>query len=571
MTTASLPPEPAVASDSVPPSAATVLLKGLARHGVRVAFGIPGGTISPLFAALKNVPELRYIAMRHEAMAAFAALGHARATGMPAIVLTTSGPGLLNAFTGITAALLEELPLILISGEVSWRAAARGALQDGTTAGLDAHAMMRTVTRWSGALTATEGARGVAERAWQAATSAPPGPVFITAAIDVASSPVADVVSLSWARSPREQPDRDACRIAASKLATARRPLLVLGNGSRNASRQARALAERTMCPVAVTGHAKGVFPEAHPLYLGIVGAGQHPSAVSYIEDRPDVVCVVGSRLGDIATNGWTLEIGGTKDTIQIDRNPWLIGRNAPVTIGIVGDSARVLEVMAEELPRSVARPLRVISGCRSVREELATSSAVPLKPQRVLKALAETFPGATWCCDIGEHLTMALHYLRVDEPSRFHAMVGLGSMGSGIGTAIGIREAFPDRRVVAICGDGGLAMFAGDLLTCVENEIGVVFAVFNDGRWNMVEHGFRVVHGEVPRGFPSRMPDLAMVARGFGANALRISSLDGLTLLQSYGNTRSPLVLDIQIDPTESVSRDTRAASMRHFAHPER
>jgi acetolactate synthase-1/2/3 large subunit len=549
-------------------TAATVLLKVLAKHGVRVAFGIPGGTISPLFAALGAVPEIRFVAMRHEAMAAFAALGHARATGLPAIVLTTSGPGLSNALTGIVAALEEELPLVLISGEVSARAAGRGALQDGTSAGLDVHAMFRTVTRWTGALLAPEGAEGVAERAWQAATSIPPGPVLVTTAIDVAASPSVRSGNIVSVRSKPAAPDADACRAAARTLMAARRPLLVLGNGARGAAREAREVAERLICPVVTTGHAKGVFPERHPLYLGIVGAGQHPSALEYIEEGPDVVCIVGSQLGDIATNGWTLRVAGTKSTIQIDRDPWLVGRNAPVSLGIVADAALGLQGVLDALPAAPAAPRPVPGGCRSVNEELSTSDAVPLKPQRVLAALCDMFPRAIWCCDIGEHLTMALHYLRVDRPSSFHAMVGLGSMGSGIGAAIGIKEARPDETVIALCGDGGLAMFAGDLMTCVDNDINVIFAVFNDGRWNMVEHGFRTVHGAVPAGFPSRVADLATVARGFGALALRISTPQGLQALCGYTNTTRPVVLDIAIDPAESVSRDTRAASMRHFAH---
>jgi acetolactate synthase-1/2/3 large subunit len=352
-------------------------------------------------------------------------------------------------------------------------------------------------------------------------------------------------------------------------LARASRPLLVLGNGARGAARQARELAERLICPVVATPHAKGVFPETSPLYLGLVGAGQHPTAVAYIEEGPDVICVVGSQLGDIATNGWTLRIAGTKETIQIDRNPWLIGRNAPVTLGIVGDAPLALQAMIDHLPKLVqTRPLP--GGCQSMNDELRSSDALPLKPQRVLAALSETFPGAIWCCDIGEHLTMGLHYLRIDSPDKFHAMVGLGSMGSGIGAAIGIKEASPEQTVIALCGDGGLAMFAGDLMTCVDNDIDVIFAVFNDGRWNMVEHGFRTVHGGVPRGFPTRIADLATVARGFGALALPISTPGDLALLPRYKDVRGPLVLDIQIDPSESVSRDTRAASMRHFAHPD-
>jgi acetolactate synthase-1/2/3 large subunit len=163
----------------------------------------------------------------------------------------------------------------------------------------------------------------------------------------------------------------------------------------------------------------------------------------------------------------------------------------------------------------------------------------------------------------------MALHYLRVDSPSRFHAMAGFGSMGSGIGAAIGIKVARPDQTVVAICGDGGLAMYAGEILTCAENGIGVIFAVFNDGCWNMIEHGFRTVYGRLPPSMPSRVADLAAVARGFGALATTIEKPEQLRsdALRELARAGQPVVLDIRIDASESFTAEGRAAAIRHFA----
>jgi acetolactate synthase-1/2/3 large subunit len=310
------------------------------------------------------------------------------------------------------------------------------------------------------------------------------------------------------------------------------------------------------------------VFPETHPLYLGVVGVGQHPSVNEYLSERPDVLCVVGSRLGDVATNGWRLPIAGTEETIQIDRDPLLLGRNVPVTLGIVGDARRALREMLHAMPTE-APASRWTAGCRSARAELAHSASVPLKPQRVLAGLSESFPQAVWCSDIGEHLTMALHYLRVDDPSRFNAMVGFGSMGSGIGSAIGMKLARPDATVIALCGDGGLAMYAGEIMTCVENGIGVIFAVFNDGRWNMIEHGFRTVYGRIPPALPSRIAHLAHVARGFGAVGVTIRHPDDLhpDQLRRFAASTRPVVLDIRVDATESFTGESRAAAIRHFA----
>jgi acetolactate synthase-1/2/3 large subunit len=187
-----------------------------------------------------------------------------------------------------------------------------------------------------------------------------------------------------------------------------------------------------------------------------------------------------------------------------------------------------------------------------------------------VLGALDLAFPDAIWCSDIGEHLTMALHHLRIDRPDRFHALTGFGSMGSGIGAAIGMKVARPDTTVIGLCGDGGMAMHAGEILTCVENEIGVIFAVFNNGAWGMIDQGFRAVYGRLPPSMPSRIADVAAVARGFGAvgHVVRDSAELAPSRLRALARSKRPVVLDIRIDASESLTSESRAATVRHFAH---
>lgn len=550
-------------SSSIEVRAALALLRTFARHGVRVAFGIPGGAISPVFDALAECREIEYVPTRHEATAVYAALGHARVSGVPALVLTTAGPGVTNAVTGMAAAFAEEIPVILLAGEVPSFAMGRAGFQEGTVAGLDVVSLMRPVTRWSSALLGSSMAAGLAERAWIKATSTPAGPVFLSIPFDMAQKGCHDSFIASAAM-PFATPDEDACRTAARRLAAARRPLLVVGNGARTAARELRQLAERLAAPVVVTGHAKGVFPERHPLYLGIVGNAGHPSALEYLAERPDVVCIFGSRLGDLATNGWRVDLSGSHDTIQIDRDPWLIGRNAPVTLGIVGEARLAAGSILRSLHVKGARPIHLSGGCRSYESAPAEGSL--LKPQSVLASLSAAFPDAIWCSDIGEHMGMAQHYLRVDRPDQFHCMSGLAAMGSGLGAAIGIQQAKPNATVVAIVGDGGFNMHAGDVLTCVEEGIGVLFAVFNDGRWNMVDHGFSAVYQRRPRKLPETVANLAAVARGYGAEAEVVEHLEQLDAkrLRALRRRDRPLVLDIRIDPSENLSSSTRSAALR-------
>ena len=472
-------------------SAARAMLQVFARRGVRVAFGIPGGLISSVFDALVEVPEINLVMTRHEGMAAFCALGHAVATGSPALVLTTSGPGITNALTGVAAAFFEEIPLIFIGGEVSATATSRAAMQDSSSNSVDSVALMRTVTRWSARVDNAAGAAGAAEQAFRVATGARPGPVFLSLPIDVGVARARQSPMWIGEQGAPQAPDPAMCRGIAQRLRRAKRPLIVAGNGARGAAAELLLLAEYASSPVATTGHAKGVFPERHPLHLGVTGFGGHPSVRAYLAAGPDVVCIIGSRLGDMATGGWSLPLAGSEATYQIDREPWLIGRNYPVTAGIVGDARAVLREMLVDAS-SDPPPLREVTGIRRIAEEPEASDDTRLKPATVFNALQRAFPNAFWACDQGEHCGYAIHYLRIDAPDQFRTMMGFASMGTGIGLAIGARAAQRQRTVIGVCGDGGFAMHAGEVLTCVEHDIDIILVIINDGRWNMVDHGFR-------------------------------------------------------------------------------
>lgn len=542
--------------------AATQLLRVLAERGVRVAFGIPGGAIGPIFDALHDVPEIELVSTRHETTAVFAAAGYVRATGMPALVLVTSGPGVTNTLTGVASAHLEELPVIVIGGDVpaAWRA--RAAFQDGSPAALDVVSLMRGVTRYSASVESPANVAGVVSRAWLAATEGRPGPVFLSVPYDIAQA-TTDRGAITFAEpAPLAEPNAVSTRTTADLLSAAKRPLLLLGSGARAAATEAVELAEAANTPVAVTSHAKGVFPERHPLYLGLAGNAGHQSVNEYLASEPDVVFIVGSRLGDFATSGWRLGFTGRTATIHVDRDPVVLGRNTSMTLGIVGDARRVLAAVTKALPR-VPRVRACVS--RRTRAWSVEAPAGMVKPQHAVLSVERAFPDAIFCSDIGEHMTFAQHYLTVDSPDRFHCFTGLGSMGSGFGAAIGIKHARRDARVVVFVGDGGFHMHAGDLLTCVEQRLGIVFAVFNDGCWNMVDHGFRAVFRRKPSAFASRVTNIAEIARGYGADAHVIDDASMLepSNLQSLAREGVPLVLDVRIDPSEALSPLSRAADL--------
>ena len=546
-------------------SAAHAILEALARRGVRVAYGIPGGLISAVFDALNDVPEIEYVATRHEAMAGFAAMGHAIATGKPALVLSTGGPGLTNVITAVASAFVEEVPMVVICGDVPRGVTSRGALHDTSVGGLDGMALMKTVTRHAVRVDASENAVSAVEDALRIATGPRPGPVFISLPLDVASAVMAPSRVVPSVPPPVPAPDQNACAEVARALHQARRPVLVIGNGARGAADEVRALAERLACPVVTTPHGKGIFPDSHPLHLGGIGFGGHHSAADYLASRPDVVLIIGSRLGDVSTNGWRVPLNGSVATFQIDREAWLLGRNYPLTLGLVADARAAVREILFALPLDVARPVRPGLQREYMYDDEASSDAVPLAPGRVMRALQAAFPDAYFCADVGEHTAYAVHYLNVERPERFRTLMGLASMGSGIGMAMGVQRALENETVVCVCGDGCFSMYAGEVLSLVQARIPLVLAVMNDGRWNMVDKGLESTFGRRPRAMPIRVADFAGMARDLGAASARIERPADLSAahLQSLTTIGRPLVLDIRFEASRHLSVSSRAATI--------
>jgi acetolactate synthase-1/2/3 large subunit len=244
--------------------------------------------------------------------------------------------------------------------------------------------------------------------------------------------------------------------------------------------------------------------------------------------------------------------------------------------LGIVADAATALRAINDALPPVDATPSspgsveesgRYAIGMHCHHPELLSDDDLPLKPARVLARLQAAFPDAFWACDQGEHTAYALHYLRIDGPDQFRAMLGLGSMGNGIGLGIGYQHARRDRTVICVCGDGGFAMHAGEILTCVEHGIDLIMVVMNDGRYNMVNHGFQSVFGRVPLALPSLVADIGMVAKGFGALSLCITKPADLDVVPHIAHSGKPLVLDVRIDPTLALSVGSRSATLQRAA----
>jgi acetolactate synthase-1/2/3 large subunit len=566
MSSGRTPAEGAAARQHSPHRAVDVIVETLLELGVDTFYGIPGGAISPVYDALLAHPEARIITTRHETGAAFMAIGHARMGGSLPCVLMTSGPGITNALTGLAAAAVEGVPLIAIGGEVPRSRFGHGALQEGSSYQLNIVGMVRSIAKLSAEITLPDTAAMVVRKAVATALSGRRGPVFLTLPLDVANAPALPTLITTRVQTSFEL-DAVVLAEAAAAITRARRPVLLVGSGARQPEsvRLVRAVAERLQIPVITSPKAKGILPESHPLALGVFGYGGHPSATSFLEQGVDVVLCVGAGLGETSTNNWSRLLQASDCFIQIDIDSAQIARNYRVDIGLIGPADRALGALLERLPEGPT-PRRTYGIRRSGAAHVA-SNEVPLHPARVVRLLQEHMPANTvFTSDIGEHLLFAIHHLSIELPDAFIANVGLGSMGSGLGSAIGAKVACPDRPVVAICGDHSFQMYGMELATCVQNRIGVVFAVFNDARMNMVESGFLKVYGRA-QCVSSQRIDVARLASALGAHGFHVRTADDLAVLPREllcGDI--PTVLDIETDGSASFGLAERDAALKHF-----
>jgi acetolactate synthase-1/2/3 large subunit len=552
--------------ESQPAPAPTVrgadhLVSMLAEAGVEIVFGLPGGAISPVHDALLDT-NIRCVTTRHEAGAMFAAAGYAHSTGKLGVVAVTSGPGFLNAMTGLASAWCDGLPVLLLVGEVPRMASGKGMLQDGSAHGLQIIEMARYVSKMAVEVPRPSALPYLMKRAMATALSGRKGPVVLTLPLDVTTAQLSPPqihgsVTFGGMVSP------DTLDEVAGLLLGAERPLILAGSGVRNdgAPARLRKLAERLGCPIATTPKAKGVFPERHPLSLGVLGVGGHPSVRRYLESGVDVVVAVGTSLGDLASDGFSPLLQGTRALVHVDIDARQIGKSYSPTHAVVASATEffggLTERVGDRQPRLRATPNGV------ERHKLPRSTKPDrISPADALRELQQQLPADTiYTIDSGEHFLFAVHYLETNTPDSFIAMSGLGSMGQSIGAAVGAQLAYPDRTVAAICGDGCFAMNAFEVATAVAERLPLRVFVFNDERLGMVEKGCQTLYGRHPE-YPTNPLDVCDIARGLGAATIRIDQPGKLEAARELlRTTPGPVVIDVRIDHEIQIPKNNRVA----------
>jgi acetolactate synthase I/II/III large subunit len=545
---------------------ADVVVRSLVAEGLSTFFGIPGGAISPVNNALLDVPEAKVVVVRHEAEAVFAACGHYLASQTPAVVFVTSGPGATNALTGLASAHCDGIPLVLLVGEVPRPLQGKGALQDGSSHHLNMVGVAKNLAKECWEAVSANALGALVQRAVHVATSGRPGPVVIVLPFDVQCAETLAAADVVVAPAAPRAFSKEAIARAADLLEGARRAVIFAGSGARMGDGPAaiRELAERWQIPVITTPKGKGVFPETHPLALGVFGIGGHPSAKEYLRGGVDVVLALGTSLGDLATEGWSELLVPAQALVHVDVDGAVLGRHYATHFGAIGPLAPFCRALSARLERP--RPPRAACGvtCFTDPSTALDGAEGRISPARALWELQRLLPDDTiYVIDSGEHFLFAAHHLKIAHPDAFVAQTGLGSMGSSIGTAIGVQLAQPSRRVVVIVGDGGFGMTATQIADAVAAELPITVCVFNDERLTMCELGHMTVYGRTPT-YATPPMDVTMVARGMGAAALRVEHTGELLLhAREIVAARGPTVIDVRIDRSFKLPKADRIGAM--------
>lgn len=557
---------------SPPTRAARAVVEALVRAGVDTFFGIPGGPAAPIFQALDEVPGARLVESRQESAAAFAAAGFFRATGRVPAVVVTAGPGVTQAVTGIVSASLERVPMVLIAGDVAWSATGGRLAQDSGPEGIAIEEMLAKATRAQVRVARPESAASQALHALDAALDPTrPGPALLVLPMQHGGATTVATRTIRRQRERSLEVDGEAVRDACNVLVQAQRPLLVIGGGCRRYAESMRRLVDALDVPFVTTPAGKGIVSEEHPRSLGHGGLAASLWARAYTGRGVDGCVVLGTDLDD-ASIGPTRYVADGGSLVHVDVDARVFSRNLTTTLGVVADVEAFADAMRLWWTTFGLRHGAIGPELRQLKSatprHAVRASEHPLPPDGAIHALTTALPDAIVASDIGEHMLFALHYVTAKGPDRFHIQLSLGSMGSGIATAIGLALGSPGKTVLAIVGDGGMQMMGSEILVAVRERLPIVFAVFNDGRYNMVHHGMKQLYGRAREWDAGVVVDFVKWAEAHGARGLRIdrtSEIDRQDLEAAL--TRGPLVLDLRIDASARLAGAGRVESLQRMS----
>jgi thiamine pyrophosphate-dependent acetolactate synthase large subunit-like protein len=550
--------------DRGPPTVSRAIVEALSDLGVRHAFGVSGGAIASFWAALSD-SAIDVAHFRHETGAAFAAIEAHFASNTPVVVFTTTGPGLTNALTGMLAARGEGAKIILVSACTSAANRGRGAIQETDSDTMPSGLMAAGgLFHFAAVIESAEALPQVFRRI--ANGLARPGAFVCHLSIPTAvqtHNVTVPTPSISGWSTPAAPEDHLVERCAS--LLTEGPVALWLGHGARASAGPIRALAERLGAAVMCSPRAKGLFPENHPLFVGVTGMGGHDSVQSYMKDHPPRrILVLGTRLGE-PTSFWNPAMIPAHGFIHVDIDPDVPGVAYPMaeTLPVCADIGLFLAALLKRLPAAhIASPRRDLPSPAPLRIE--PEEARKIRPEALMAAIQRVAIDrhhSLVMAESGNSFAWATHTLRFQDAGQYRVSTGVGAMGHCAAGVVGAAFA-SGRTAVAIVGDGAMLM-NNEVSTAVKLGAPAVWIVLNDARYNMCEQGMAVLGLEADAGIPE--VDFAMLAQAMGAaGEIVVSELELDRALETAIAAKRPFVLDVRIDATRPAPSMARNRGLR-------
>ncbi len=544
---------------------AKMVVQALKDQGVDTVFGYPGGAVLPIYDEIFQQNEIQHVLVRHEQGAVHAAEGYARSTGKPGVVLVTSGPGATNAVTGLTDALLDSIPLVVLTGQVPTFMIGTDGFQEADTVGIT-----RPCTKHNWLVKDTEKLAETIHQAFHVAVTGRPGPTLVDIPKDVQFAQ-GSYVTPQKSRTDNYQPQMkgDIADITAlvEMIEAAERPVFYTGGGVINsgpgASQLLRELVEATGFPITSTLMGLGAYPATGEKWIGMLGMHGLYEANMAMHDC-DLMINIGARFDDRITGRIDAFSPGSKKA-HIDIDPSSINKVVRVDVPIVGDVGHVLEDLLR-IWKSRGRKTNTdalktwwtqINAWRDVKCLTYTNSDTIIKPQYAVERLEALTRGKDRyvTTEVGQHQMWAAQFMDFNEPGRWMTSGGLGTMGYGLPASVGVQQAHPDALVINVAGDASWLMNMQEMGTAVQFRLPIKQFILNNERLGMVRQWQQLLHGErYSHSWSDSLPDFVKLAEAFGCKGRVVSNPseldDAIEEMMAYDG---PFILDVLVEKHEN------------------